>query len=302
MKKIIITGVAGLLGSNIAYLLRKKYKVIGIDRNDININGIDLYKESLTDYDKIFEILQKENPEYLIHCAALTSVDGCEKDAITAWDVNYTLTSILKEFCDKLCIKMIFLSTDAVFPGVKDGLYTEGDLIGPISVYGKTKAEAEKIVLQSNKNLVIRTNIFGFNYREKKSFTEWVVDSLKDGVELNMFYDLYFSPILVNELIEILEKCMENNVSGLYHICSTGSISKYDLGVAIKDIFSLEGKINKVSMKDFHFIAPRTQNMGLDNSKIKKLLNIHISTPKEGIKKLKELYDNNYHVLLKKGK
>ena len=121
------------------------------------------------------------------------------------------------------------------------------------------------------------------------------------GSELNMFYDLWFSPILVNELAEILALCMEKDVCGLYNICATGSISKYDMAMEIKKAFELTGTINRASMKNFEFRAPRTQNMGMDNAAIRKLLNISIATPQEGVARFRQLWDEGYPQLLKKG-
>ena len=161
---------------------------------------------------------------------------------------------------------------------------------------------AEKAVLGYKNSLVVRTNIYGYNYQNKNSFGEWVVSALNSGEQLNMFYDIFFSPILVNELTEVIELMLEKNISGLYHVCSTGSISKYDIGCLFHKYFGGSGSVKKGSMKDHVFKGPRTQNMGLDNSKIRELLGIHISTPEESVKKFKKLYDEGYHLRLKSGK
>ncbi|MDD3173216.1 MAG: NAD(P)-dependent oxidoreductase [Herbinix sp.] len=301
MKSIFITGIAGMLGSNIAYLLRDKYPVSGVDLHEINIQKVNSYVFSAMDMEQIKQHLINNEVDTLIHCAALVNVDECEVNPEYANQINITLTQNLTQLCEELEIKLIFISTDAVFDGTDNFLYKESDTPNPISVYGKTKLEAENIVLAVNRNLVARTNIYGFNYREKSSFGEWIINSLISNIELNMFYDIFFSPILVNELAKIIDQCIENKITGLYHISSTGSISKYDIAVAIMEEFKLEGSINKVSMENFSFKAPRTKNMGLCNDKIRQVLGITIRTPEEGVKEFKRLYDIKYYEDLRKG-
>lgn len=299
MKSIFITGIAGMLGSNISYLLRDKYHISGVDLHEIKIPNVKCNIFSALDMEHIREQFLLNKVDILIHCAALVNVDECEVNQEYARQINYDLTKDLADLCNELGIVMIFISTDAVFDGKEASLYKENDMPNPISVYGKTKLEAEKVVLAYHKNLVVRTNIYGFNYREKYSFGEWIVNSLISNIELNMFYDIFFSPILVNELAVILDQCIENRITGLYHICSTGSISKYDIAVAFMEEFGIEGSINKVSMENYHFKAPRTKNMGLCNDKICQSLELRIRTPRESVKEFKRLYDNNYYEKLR---
>lgn len=300
-KSIFVTGIAGLLGSNISYLLRDDYHICGIDRNAIHIKDVDSYVGSVLDFEQLENKILEEKPDYLIHCAALVNVDGCEEDPDYAWKINYELTKRLTEAAAAVGAKMIFISSDAVFPGNQQGMNREEDEVKPISVYGKTKAAAEQEVLKNPRGLVVRTNIYGYNFRDKSSFGEWIKKSLEDGLELNMFYDIWFSPILVNELAGILKRCMEEDVSGVYHICSTGAISKYEMALEIRKQFGLSGSINKASMKNFEFKAPRTQNMGLDNTAICKKLGITISTPQQSVAEFKRLWDEGYPQKLKKG-
>ena len=301
MRSIFITGLAGMLGSNLAYLLRDKYRISGVDLNKVTIRRVTGYAFSALDLQQIREVLLQNQVDILIHCAALVNVDECELNPEYAYLVNTNLTEHLTRLCEELNITMIFISTDAVFDGREHCLYQESDTPGPISVYGKTKLEAEKIVRGVPGNLVVRTNIYGFNYREKNSFGEWILNALISHMELNMFHDIFFSPLLVNELAGILDQCIARQVTGLYHICSTGSISKYEIAIALMEEFGFAGSINKVSMEDFEFKAPRTKNMGLSNERISRKLGIHISTPREGVSEFKRLYDSKYQEGLRSG-
>lgn len=301
MKSVFITGIAGMLGSNLAYLLRERYRVLGVDLHPITIDHVMGSIFSVLDTEQLRKYLIQNQIDTVIHCAALVDVDGCEANPEYAEKINYRLTEDIAILCESLHIKLIFISSDAVFDGKADYLYRETDTPNPISVYGKTKLKAEEAVLSRKDNLVVRTNIYGFNYRDKLSFGEWILNSLQNNIPLNMFYDLYFSPILVNELSELLERCMEKGLCGLYHACSTGSISKYDIAVAIKKEFESTGTINRVSMKDYNFKAPRTQNMGLCNDKLSNDLAVHIRTPLEGVAQFKLLYDSGYPNALRNG-
>ena len=294
MKSIFITGIAGMLGSNIAYSLREKYHVAGVDLHEISMEGVHSKVFSALDLSMITAELKKNKTDIFIHCAALVNVDEWEVNPEYATLVNTTSTKNLSWICKELGIKMIFISTDAVFDGKRSGLYKEEDPPNPISVYGKTKLRAEEEVLKQEKNLVIRTNIYGFNYREKSSFGEWILNSLISNTELNMFHDIYFSPILVNELAEIIDLCIHKDLQGLYHICSTGSISKYEIALAFMQEFKINGCINRVSMEQYEFQAPRTKNMGLSNQKICEELGISIRTPLEGVKEFKKLHENHF--------
>jgi len=302
MKNVYITGIAGMLGSNMAYILRTRYNIFGIDRNVIEIKGVVNYINKLDDIKLLKEQLIKHNIDVLIHCAALVNVDFCEENPQLAYEMNTVLTEKLSDVCNELGIKMIFISSDAVFDGKKLDLYSENDIALPVSVYGKTKILAEKTVLKHPKNLVIRTNIYGFNYRKKTSFGEWIVSSLQKGIELNMADDILFSPIIVNEFVNIIYMCIENDLYGIYHVCGTGAISKYEIALIFKKIFDSTTVVNRVSLENINFKAPRTKNMGLDNMAIREKLKIHISTPADSVRIFHELYNKKYRDLLRNGK
>ena len=156
----------------------------------------------------------------------------------------------------------------------------------PLNVYGKTKLAGEACVLKYPQNLVFRTNIYGINIQKKQSFGEWIYYSLVEGKTLNLFTDIDFSPILVNELAELIYRACEKELCGLYHACGTGCITKYDFGIKLKDFFKIEtGRIHKATSDSAHFKAQRSKHMGMSNNKLCNALNVEISTPQESIEK-----------------
>lgn len=291
MKTIYITGISGLLGYAVARELSKRNIVLGADLISIDVPNCQVDIIDLQDKVKLEERICEVKPDVIIHTAAAINVDRCEEDKEKAYAQNVGITKNLVEICNENNIKLIYISTDAVFDGEKVGEYVEEDEVNPVNYYGYTKLEGENFVKKINSNLILRTNIYGINIQSKKSFGEWIVDELIADEELNMFTDIYFSPILVNDLAEVIDKCIEKDLCGLYHACGTGNMSKYDFGICVKEIFGImSGKINKSTSEKMNFIAKRSKNMAMSNEKIKKELGIAIRTPRESIEKFKELY------------
>ena len=291
MKKVYITGICGLLGSAIAKELSGKYQICGVDIVDICIPDCKVERFNLTDKECLGNSIKKFSPDVVVHTAAAINVDRCETEREETYKLNVEVTENIAQICDECNIKMIYISTDAVYDGEKDGLYVETDEENPINYYGQTKLEGEYAVRQIRNGLTLRTNIYGVNVQNKKSFGEWIVSSLYDNQQLRMFTDIMFSPILVNELAEIIDKCIEDDIKGMYHACGTGSISKYDFGMLVKKIFNIEsGNIEKTTSDTMNFVARRSKNMGMSNAMLSEKLKIHISTPEESIRRFKELY------------
>jgi len=302
MSSILITGIAGMLGSNLAYLLRHKHTICGVDRNHVHIEGTHTVKDSVLNIALLSRLIEEHHVDTLIHCAAIVNVDACEIHPDYAEIINVIMTDNIAWLCKEKHVKLIYISSDAVYSGEKEGLNTEDDTPAPISIYGKTKLAAEKLVLARPGNLALRTNMYGFNYREKLSFGEWLLKSLTEEAELNMFYDILFSPLLVNHLVDVIDLCIEKDLTGLYNAGCTGAISKYDLGVAFSKTFDLPNETKRGSMKDHQFKAPRTKNMSLDNTRLKQALGIDLPTPLEEVQDFRTLYEQGYGEKLKSGK
>ncbi len=299
MKRIYITGIAGMLGANIAYLLKDQYQITGVDKVPFMADGVKCEQFDLLDYIKLQESIVQSAPDYLIHTAALINVDLCEEKEELAQQLNSELTAFLAKICEEISCKMVYISTDAVFDGEDEKLYAEQDITCPVNVYGKTKLLGEDEVLKKN-HLVVRTNIYGFNVQDKTSFGEWIFKSLQKGEILNMFTDIDFSPILVNDLTEVIVRLLEEDLHGLYHVCASGAISKYDFGKHLQSVFALpDGLIHESVSDNFPFKAKRSKHMGLDNKKVKKELSIEIPAPKESIERFYKLYREGYDRALK---
>lgn len=289
-----------MLGANIAYLLKDKYMICGVDRVKINAIDIKIEQIDLLDFGKLRNNIIHFKPDYLIHTAAMVNVDLCEEEREKAYNLNTKLTESIVDICNEIKCKMIYISTDAVFDGTKDRLYTEKDLTNPLNYYGMTKLLGERKVLECG-HIVVRTNIYGFNIQNKYSFGEWIYHSLQEDEKLNMFTDIDFSPILVNDLAKALTVLFKGDTSGLYHICASGCIAKYDFGCVLKKTFNIKsGEITPAISDEFDFKAVRSKHMGMSNNKFCNEFNMILPSPVESINRFYELYCNGYQECLRK--
>lgn len=288
--KIYVTGIAGMLGYGIYTTLRGRAEIMGMDVLDIKIPGLSYPVMSLFDMEAVEKDITQKKPDILVHTAAMVNVDGCEENPEEAERLNAVVTKQLSNLCERYGIKMVYISTDAVFDGESSRLYTEEDITNPLNVYGRTKLEGEDAVLRYKDSLVLRTNIYGINIQKKQSFGEWIYFSLREGNVLHMFSDIDFSPILVDELAELIYESCQKHLSGLYHACGTGCITKYDFAVKLKDIFHIgSGTIHKTTSDTAQFKAKRSRHMGMSNKKLSDALQRSISTPEESIEKFYDL-------------
>ena len=268
--KILITGAFGQLGNSLKNFLSINDEVF---RTGLNIptggKGLQL---NIVDKIMLKDIISSTSPDVIINLAALTNVDFCESNPEIAKEVN---TNGVQNLVDVFSGKIIHLSTDYVFDGLK-GPYKEEDQINPISVYGKTKYDAEKIVLDKNNNLVLRANVlynmFGNN---KASFLNWVVNNLKNKNSIQVVNDQFNNPTWTESIAEILVNCLNKDMSGLYHWGDQDYLSRYDFAIKIAESYNLKSDlIKQISTSQLKQVAPRPLNGGLDQSKLKKYLNI----------------------------
>ena len=268
--KILITGAFGQLGNSLKNFLSINDEVF---RTGLNIptggKGLQL---NIVDKIMLKDIISSTSPDVIINLAALTNVDFCESNPEIAKEVN---TNGVQNLVDVFSGKIIHLSTDYVFDGLK-GPYKEEDQINPISVYGKTKYDAEKIVLDKNNNLVLRANVlynmFGNN---NASFLNWVVNNLKNKNSIQVVNDQFNNPTWTESIAEILVNCLNKDMSGLYHWGDQDYLSRYDFAIKIAESYNLKSDlIKQISTSQLKQMAPRPLNGGLDQSKLKKYLNI----------------------------
>lgn len=279
-KNILITGISGQLGSNIAYLMYRQCK-----GRTLEILGTYNEQEAYSNYIKIKNInsvLSSESPRYnpdlVIHCAALANVDICETNPNLAFKSNVLLT---QKICDLFPnSKIVYISTDNVYFG-GDHIYFEEDLTKPKNNYGRTKLLGENIVKKiCNNYLILRTNIYGWDNRAKSnSFLERIFRNFLTGQDNHLFYDVIYCPISINLLFELLFECLQSDIYGTYNIVGP-SISKLDFGKIICKVFGFDcRRIEPISIDKINLQAERPKILNLSNKKIRDIYpKINMST------------------------
>jgi len=276
--RILVTGASGLLGLNLTLAVLPLHQVIGVDRNNLVDVPFELIKLDLLEDGILEGMLETVKPDGLIHCAALADMEACEKDAPGSQKLNAELPGKLASACWKLGVQMVHISTDGVFDGAKDGFYKEEDIPNPQGVYARTKREGELSVLSQNPQAcVVRVNFFGWSLTGNHGLAEFFVKNLRAGKAVNGFGDVYFCPLFVGDLAEILLKMLEKKLSGLYHVVGSEVTSKYEFGKAIARKFGLdESLIHPISVDESGMKARRSHNLRLSVHKLSTALDMDI--------------------------
>jgi len=269
--KTIIIGGSGLFGLNWAIKQYQTDEIILLLHNKyVEFNGVKSIKIDYNNFKTLEETIKSLEPDLIINAAAITNVDFCESNVNLTYEANVQLAFDLAKIASKLNTKFIHISTDHLFDGINE-IYFENDIPNPLNQYGKSKAEAEAKVLSIyKKSLIIRTNFFCWGPIYRKTFSENIVDSLRNNQYLYLFNDVYYTPIEIAELIDSILFLLNNNNTGIFNISSSMKISKYDFGVLIAKHFDLNHNLIKSdSINNRKNLVLRPNNMSLSNHRIK---------------------------------
>jgi dTDP-4-dehydrorhamnose reductase len=292
--RIGITGASGMLGKALVVHLSKSYKVFATSRSKgVKGKNIEWDCFDLTNIKLLNKWLNKVKPDVVIHCAAIVNVDLCEENFDLATKLHVEATKVMSNYLNRNNSRLIYISTDSVFDGKKHEPYNECDLVSPLNVYAETKLMGEESVQLMANGLVLRVSIIGWSQENSISFAEWILRGLTSNAPLNLFYDVNFSPLHVDDLSLIIEKIINNPIFGLYHCVSSDSISKYDFGKKMAEIFQLsDSNINRVSVDNMEFKASRPKNMALNISKISTALEYDFPNAIDALKLMKRQHNN----------
>jgi UDP-4-amino-4,6-dideoxy-N-acetyl-beta-L-altrosamine transaminase/dTDP-4-dehydrorhamnose reductase len=284
-QKMLITGVSGLLGSNLAYYFRDKYEIMGLfNSHPVSIDGVYTEKCQLSNSNNIKRIIAECDPEIIIHCASVVDIDECEADKQRTKRLNVQATREIVEAVMNPDVKLIYISTDAVYDGVKGSFSEDTSNINPQNYYGLTKYEGELEICQRENSLIFRTNIFGWNIQDKQSLGEWILGELKAERAVRGFKDAYFSSIYTMELGRVIDVAIRKNLTGVFNCGSLDSCSKYEFSLKIAGWFGMDrGLIKPVTINNHDFKAKRGKNLTLDVKKLQSALDYRLPTIDQSI-------------------
>ena len=189
--KLFIIGGSGLVGSTLIHYASPKYKIhFTYNRNEITFDKTHSTQINLLDNrNKIINLIKEFQPNIIVNTAAHSSVDLCEKNHKIADQLHVEVTRDITDVSKDIDSKLIYFSTDSIFPGEVGKKYTELDEPDPINYYGKTKLQAEKIILNGSVNNVILRTAVVYGWHEKSRFTNWILQTLKQNNLVDPFID-----------------------------------------------------------------------------------------------------------------
>lgn len=272
MKKVLITGGNGLVGSRIVELLSEKYEFINLSRE----TGVDI-----TDKESITKAIENSEAEIMLHAAAYTDVKGAEreknlKEESAAWKINVTGTHYVSRACEMSNKRLMYVSTDMVVGGDHPpaGGYTEDAEPNPLSWYAKTKYEGELRVQNMRTPHVIMR--IAYPYRAnfaKPDFVRFFINWLREGKSINALTDRMISPTFIDDIASAVDVLIAQEKTGMYHVVGSQILSVYDAVKTIEQVFGLNSSlIGTTTRTEFlHDRAPEPFSSALNNGKISKL-------------------------------
>lgn len=248
--KVLVTGYTGQLGYDVVKELKKRnIECIGTTRQDF----------SLTDTEEMKFFIKNYNPDTVIHCAAYTAVDKAEDEPELCRTVNAEATRQIAKICKDINAKMIYISTDYVFPGAGDSFYEPEDEKAPQNVYGQSKLDGEIAVQEIlDKYFIVRISwVFGIN---GKNFIKTMLNLAKTHDKLTVVNDQTGSPTYTKDLAKFLCDMVETDKYGVYHATNEGICSWYEFACEIFKQSGIDIKVESVPSTAFPTKAKRPHN------------------------------------------
>ena len=264
---IWITGAGGLIGSHLMRTASEgapQARVLGLTRRELD----------LTDETAVLHAFERDQPELVIHCAALSKSADCQANPALARKINVEATARLAALAAG--IPFIFFSSDLVFDG-RQGNYVESAPVNPLSVYAETKAMAEQIVLANPRHTVIRTSLNGGTSPSgDRGFNEELRRAWQQGRTVTLFTDEFRCPIPAAATARAVWELAARNQPGLYHVAGSERLSRWQIGELLAARWpQLNPKLKPGSLKDYQG-APRSPDTSLNSGKAQKLLSFHL--------------------------
>lgn len=298
MVNMIITGINGLLGQKLLEQAASKYSILGIDIHPAPFNKQIKFKYEqldITDRRLLTESILSFYPHYLINTAALTDVDGCEKNKEQCWKINVHAVKNIVYAARKIGTKIIHLSTDYIFDG-NSSPYSENDPPSPLGYYGKSKLASENALHASGLDYysIVRTMVlYGVASNVRPNFVTWLISALKENKKLKIVTDQLGSPTLADDLAATILKIIELEKWDTFHVSGSEIIDRYKFALRIAEVFGLEGSlISPIVTSDLKQKSPRPLNSGFNITKATTELGVKLSNIEEGLKIFKKQFRN----------
>lgn len=289
--KILITGSNGLLGQKLVKLLANKegIKILATSTGENRIKaitGFDYISLDITNKLQVEQVFNQFKPTVVINTAAMTNVDACEDKKEECWNLNVNAVKYLIEASEKHQTHLIHLSTDFIFDG-ENGPYKEEDKPNPLSYYGESKYEAEKLVQQAKTKWSIVRTIIVYGVVEDMSRSNivlWAKQALEKGNPLTIVNDQFRMPTLAEDLAYACWLIAEKSATGIYHICGKDFMSVIELVNRVADFYGYDKSIiSPIKSSSLNQAAKRPPKTGFVLDKAYKELEYSPCSFEEGL-------------------
>lgn len=291
MLRIILFGENGQLGKQFINDLDKSYELIVFSKEEIDFKNINIFRTKI----------QKIKPTYIINAAAYTAVDLAEQNKEEAFMINALALKTLASICKMINATLVHFSTDYVFDGKKSIAYTEDDITAPLNIYGKSKLEGEKNIINSGCNfIIIRVSWLMSKYNN--NFIKNIINKLIKGEHLKVVDDQIGVPTSTNFVVNITKKLLVKNVKyikEIFHVVPNGSVSWYNLALYLVDemkrhrICIKKNQVQSIKSSQYKTPAERPKNSCLNNEKVSSFLNLDIKSWKIELKDVIDFHIKN---------
>ncbi len=273
MKRLLVTGASGFLGWNVcAEALRQGWRVSGtVHSRPVVVPGADAVSVDLRDSDALRQTFDTQQPDAVIHLAAVSQPNVCEREPRKSREVNVSATKTLGERCAHAGIPIVFTSSDLVFDGT-EAPYGEDDPVSPLSEYGRQKVAAEQELERSGANAVVcrMPLMYGDPGPAAGSFIQPWIATLRRRDELRLFVDEFRTPVSGRDAARGLLLALEHPAP-LYHLGGTERLSRYEFGRRLAAVFGLDtALIRPIHQADLTMAAPRPPDVSLDSTKARR--------------------------------
>lgn len=276
MKKILITGASGFLGTKLYTQLLPKYDVVGSYSSHPRGKLIHL---DISDRESVQRIIEDMHPEIIIHTAGAPDPDYCEEHPEETEKVHFIGAKNIVEASKKVGTKLIYVSTTYVFGG-DTAPYSETDPASPVNLYGAIKARAEKEVQTLDDSAILRFDfLYGYNDTDSPN---GLIGKILSGRRIEANSKQQRKPLLVDDVARTVERIIETNGNGIYHLAGPDNITKYELCKRLEQILGVTGDIHPIEFeqqvarrpKDSSLSINRLAELGISCTPIESALNI----------------------------
>lgn len=270
-RRVLITGCGGMLGSALYPDFAARFPLVVA--SDLDVSEPWLAALDVTDATALCAAFDLIEPDLVLHLAAKTDLEFCEREAAVASAANHLATRMIAHLCAARDIDLVYISTAGVFDGTKAEPYCEDDAPNPLMIYGETKFQGEEAVRSiCKRHYVVRAGwMIGGGRGKDKKFVAKIIEQLEQGAHvIHAVADRLGTPTYTRDFSQTLLQLIETGAYGTYHMVCEGSGSRLDVAQAIVDFLGADAQVKAVDSSFFsdRYFAPRPVSEIMVNARL----------------------------------